>query len=372
MSVLSEPAVARAAAPAEPAPPPEPPPPEPVALAALAASLGIAFVTDLANRAPSAAFVERIPINFARRHGLLGLVADGDGPMPVVMGDLSAWEQLQLASRFLGRATDPAAGAAGRRARCDQRRLRAAHRPAQTFIERLDPIALGRELEGLHGPDDLLDLASRAPVVKLVSLVLFEAVQSRASDVHLQPRGGRADRPLPHRWGSARCAPPAQGAAGGDPQPGEGDGQDEHRREATAAGRARHRAGGRPIDRPARRHAAGQLRRAAGDPPAGQDQPAVRPARAGHGGRRTGPLPPTDPRRPRPDPGDRPDRQRQDDHALRRPAGDQLAGEEHPHAGGPDRVPPARREPDAGERAEGDDLRQRPAQRAAAGPPTSS
>ncbi len=34
---------------------------------------------------------------------------------------------------------------------------------------------------------DLLDNSNRAPVIKLVNLILFEAVQRRASDVHIQP-----------------------------------------------------------------------------------------------------------------------------------------------------------------------------------------
>jgi general secretion pathway protein E len=66
---------------------------------------------------------------------------------------------------------------------------------AQNFIEKLDPGGLAQDLERLRASggragskDDLLDVDGRAPVVKLVSLVLFEAVQARASDVHLQPR----------------------------------------------------------------------------------------------------------------------------------------------------------------------------------------
>ena len=37
------------------------------------------------------------------------------------------------------------------------------------------------------GNEDLLDGAGKAPVIKLVNLVLFEAVSRQASDVHVQP-----------------------------------------------------------------------------------------------------------------------------------------------------------------------------------------
>ena len=58
---------------------------------------------------------------------------------------------------------------------------------AQRVIEQLDQTDVLREVqEALHN-EDLLDVASRAPVIKLVNLILFEAVKRRASDVHVQP-----------------------------------------------------------------------------------------------------------------------------------------------------------------------------------------
>jgi general secretion pathway protein E len=42
---------------------------------------------------------------------------------------------------------------------------------------------------GLAEEGDLLDTAARAPVVKLVNMILFEAVKRRASDVHVHPLG---------------------------------------------------------------------------------------------------------------------------------------------------------------------------------------
>lgn len=36
-------------------------------------------------------------------------------------------------------------------------------------------------------PEDLLDLANKAPVIKLVNLILFQAIKERVSDIHIQP-----------------------------------------------------------------------------------------------------------------------------------------------------------------------------------------
>jgi len=43
------------------------------------------------------------------------------------------------------------------------------------------------DLQSLTGREDLLDVAGRAPVIRLVNLMLFEAVKGGASDVHIQP-----------------------------------------------------------------------------------------------------------------------------------------------------------------------------------------
>ncbi|GAG01307.1 unnamed protein product, partial [marine sediment metagenome] len=60
---------------------------------------------------------------------------------------------------------------------------------AQRVIEQLDTGDLSQD--GQTTNEDLLDVASRAPVIKLVNLVLLEAVKRRASDVHVQPYSDR-------------------------------------------------------------------------------------------------------------------------------------------------------------------------------------
>jgi len=39
--------------------------------------------------------------------------------------------------------------------------------------------------------EDLLDLANKAPVIKLVNLMIFQAVEKRASDIHIEPLPGK-------------------------------------------------------------------------------------------------------------------------------------------------------------------------------------
>ena len=42
-------------------------------------------------------------------------------------------------------------------------------------------------ISGSTGPEDLLNIASKAPVIKLVNKIFFQAVHSRASDIHIEP-----------------------------------------------------------------------------------------------------------------------------------------------------------------------------------------
>ena len=155
-----------------------------------AATPAIGSPSPLADRPASADFVERIPIAFARRHGLLGLASDGPRlPVAVAAIDPTSLQQLQVVARHLGRPVTavvmPAADV--------QAAINAAYGSrtgqAHAAIKGLERDAVLGEVRQLADPDreDLLDAEGRAPVIKLVNLILFEAVKGHASDVHVQP-----------------------------------------------------------------------------------------------------------------------------------------------------------------------------------------
>ena len=51
-------------------------------------------------------------------------------------------------------------------------------------VEEQDLESIGREVEQTQ---DLIDLAGKAPIIKLVNMMLFQALKMRASDIHIQP-----------------------------------------------------------------------------------------------------------------------------------------------------------------------------------------
>ena len=155
-----------------------------------AEQFGIPSEITLSTYPTSADFVAAIPIAFARRHGLLGLVNPNDATRLVVaLADLKAWPQLQIVARFLRRPVRPILAPADVVAAAIDAAYQQQTGRAAAMIETFDDDGgvLGQIERLAAGREDLLDDASRAPVIKLVNGLLFEAVKTGASDVHVQP-----------------------------------------------------------------------------------------------------------------------------------------------------------------------------------------
>ena len=58
---------------------------------------------------------------------------------------------------------------------------------AQQVIDSMDGENVLREIQSLSAREDLLDTEGRAPIIRLVNHLLFDAVKAGASDVHIQP-----------------------------------------------------------------------------------------------------------------------------------------------------------------------------------------
>jgi general secretion pathway protein E len=142
--------------------------------------------SGLSARAASAEFVEKIPIGFARRHLVLGLASDEDR-LPVAITAPLNLDVLQVISRFLHRPVDPVFSEESEIRSAINSAYQQRTGQAQAVIQRMERADVLQEVESLAEREDLLDADSRAPVIKLVNLILFEAVKSRASDVHVQP-----------------------------------------------------------------------------------------------------------------------------------------------------------------------------------------
>jgi general secretion pathway protein E len=143
---------------------------------------------SLAGCLPSAKFVESIPISHARRHNVVGLL-DGNNPENLLVATASqqGLDQIDILERVL---------------KCQIHPLLA---PAEEVLSAINRVYQARESEvdsvvneEVANPDetrsfeevlreDLLDGEGKAPVIRLVNTLLFEAVRQQASDIHLHP-----------------------------------------------------------------------------------------------------------------------------------------------------------------------------------------
>ncbi len=145
---------------------------------------------SLGELSPSAQFVERIPIGFARQHLMLGL-ASGNNTLIVALGAPAGWRQLDVVSRFLKRPVSAifAPAETVRTAINTAYALRSGQ--TQKLLETMSLNEVLAEVEKLNSREDLLDTSGRAPVIKLVNMILFDAVTGSASDIHIQPQEER-------------------------------------------------------------------------------------------------------------------------------------------------------------------------------------
>ncbi|HSI33028.1 MAG TPA: type II secretion system ATPase GspE [Tepidisphaeraceae bacterium] len=158
----------------------------PAELSQLAAeALGLSFRSDLAGVTPAADFLAAVPIALARQHKVLGL-SDDDGRLTLALGDPAKLQQLPVISRFLSRSASPVLAPPDVVLAAINGAYQQRTGQAQAAIDKLDRSQVLEEV-GRLTREDLLDNASRAPVIKLVNLILFEAGKANASDVHVQP-----------------------------------------------------------------------------------------------------------------------------------------------------------------------------------------
>ena len=157
-----------------------------IQLEAFADVVGASFRRDLTELPASSSFLMHIPIASARRHVMLGL-GESESSVTLALGRRESWPQLDVLRRLLRRRVEPLFAPPDE----IQRMINIAYQQrageAQNLIESLDRSDVLSDLKSLAGREDLLDVDGRAPVIRLVNLILFEAVKGGASDVHIQP-----------------------------------------------------------------------------------------------------------------------------------------------------------------------------------------
>jgi len=166
--------------------------PERRVLETLGEALGLAVRLQLEGAGFSERFVRGIPVDYARRHGIVGLEEDGEGLLlaaatalePEIVDAVSVALGVPVSVVLAAEAEITQAitsayqsyGSVGQTAKGAEADL---HPAEESDVVRL--------LDAADTDQDLLATAESAPVVNLVNKLLFEALRDRASDVHIQP-----------------------------------------------------------------------------------------------------------------------------------------------------------------------------------------
>ncbi len=152
-------------------------------------TLGVPLRESLKGVRVPEAFMKAVPIRFAREFAVVGIEEGPEGMFVATAAPLSA-DPLDGVARVLGRAVTPLL--APKDAILGLIDASYEHRSEQVgeVIGEIDEQTV-LDAAAVADGRDLLDVAHKAPVVKLVDMLLFQARKRRASDLHFQPYNDR-------------------------------------------------------------------------------------------------------------------------------------------------------------------------------------
>jgi len=156
----------------------------------LAERISLPIEMDLTKYQASAAFLRLFPISYVRQHQIIAVSIAGQTTLQLAICDKKAWSQLDIVARKLRCAVQPLLA--------DPEQIRLAintaysvrDNEAEHVLMSIGSDSTGDPLSHLVSREDLLDADGRAPVIRLVNQLIFDAVVAGASDIHIQPYEG--------------------------------------------------------------------------------------------------------------------------------------------------------------------------------------
>jgi len=150
--------------------------------------LGYEYRKSLDGTKVPNSFVNKVPVQFARNYNLVALEETADKVMRVATCTPLSPHPMDDLAGMLGMEIDPVLAT---RVEITTLLARAYRHKADGVDEALDEVAEDGNIAGLaeqiDESEDVLDVANKAPIIKLVNTILFQALKLRASDVHFHP-----------------------------------------------------------------------------------------------------------------------------------------------------------------------------------------
>ncbi|MCR9243750.1 MAG: ATPase, T2SS/T4P/T4SS family [bacterium] len=151
--------------------------------------LGLEFRKSLDGANVPGDFIQHVPVQFARTHGLVAIEEDGAVVKVATNRPLEVQPMDDLAT-MLGREVEAVLAIRSEVANLINRAYRHKADGVDEALQDVKDTDIVSIAENIQESEDLLD-ANKAPVIKLVNMLLFQALKLRASDIHLQPYADR-------------------------------------------------------------------------------------------------------------------------------------------------------------------------------------
>jgi general secretion pathway protein E len=156
-------------------------------LNSLSKKLRVPYVKNLEEEGLDPSLVSRVPIVFSKKHKVVPMKME-DGILTVATPDPLNYEPLDDL-RLIIECQEVRVVLSSERevVRAINRFYEQSADTPEEMIQSMDAESSDRILHELEETADLLDISDEAPVIKLVNLILFQAVKERASDIHIEP-----------------------------------------------------------------------------------------------------------------------------------------------------------------------------------------
>jgi general secretion pathway protein E len=156
-------------------------------LTSLSKKLRVPYVKNLEEEGLDPSLVSRVPIVFSKKHKVVPMKME-DGILTVATPDPLNYEPLDDLQLIIECQEVRVVLSSEREVvRAINRFYEQSGDTPEEMIQSMDAESSDRILHELEETADLLDISDEAPVIKLVNLILFQAVKERASDIHIEP-----------------------------------------------------------------------------------------------------------------------------------------------------------------------------------------
>lgn len=149
--------------------------------------LGYEYRKSLDGTKVPSDFVDGVPVHFARNYNLIALES-GDGVLKVATCSPLDPHPMDDLAAMIGTEVDAVLAP---RQEITTLIARAYRHKADGVNEALDAVSedgdIGSLAAEIDDSEDVLDVSNKAPIIKLVNTILFQALKLRSSDVHFQP-----------------------------------------------------------------------------------------------------------------------------------------------------------------------------------------